>query len=121
MNYNLPDKGYINRTAIVITPKKPFFDLMKKIYKDQFDEEEDPKCQTEDPVVYLLPAIDTIEQMEEWLKDNYDIIFREQLNNLINCGELLVDIRTFKMFKQWFDYSLHSEIWDTVEEEIVKI
>lgn len=121
MDHNLPDIGFINRTAVVIKPKKPFFDLMKRVYKDHFDEGKDPDYQNQDPVVYLLPDIDSIEEMEVWLRKNFDIIFREQLNTAINCGELLVDIRTFKIFKEWFDYSLHTEVWDTVESPVIKI
>jgi len=121
MDYNLPDTGYINRTAVVIKPKKPFFDLMKWVYKDHFDVEKDADYQNQDPVVYLLPAIDSIEEMEVWLSENFDVIFREQLNTAIKCGELLVEIRTFKIFKEWFDYSLHSEVWDTVESPVIKI
>ena len=93
---------------------------MKKVFKDHFDEDEDTKMMSQDLAVYLVPSIDTIEEMEVWLRKNYDIIFREQLSTSINCGELLVDNRTFKMFKEWFDYSLHSEIWDTVNDEIFK-
>jgi hypothetical protein len=28
--------------------------------------------------------------------------------------------RTFKLFKDWFDYSIHTMIWDTMDEPIDK-
>lgn len=120
MEFNSDDLGYINRTAIVIRPKKPFFDLMKYVFEDHFDEVEDTKDMCLDLAVYLVPSIDTIEEMEVWLSKNYDIIFQEQLSTSINRGKHLVDNRTFNMFKEWFDYSLHSEIRDCVDGEIVK-
>ena len=120
MEFSSDDTGYLNRTAIVIKPKKPFFDLMKKVFKDNFNDDEDIEDMSKDLTIYLVPSLDTIEDMEVWLSKNYDIIFREQLGTSINCGELLVDTRTFKLFKEWFDYSLHSEVWDTVDDEIVK-
>src|SRR5664280_2019257 len=118
MEFSSDDTGYINRTAIVIKPKKPFFDLMKKVFKEDFNDDEDIEDMSKDLAVYLVPSLDTIEDMEVWLSKNYDIIFREQLGTSINCGELLVDTRTFKLFKEWFDYSLHSEVWDTVDDAV---
>ncbi|MFA6944749.1 MAG: hypothetical protein WC220_02500 [Pedobacter sp.] len=120
MEFNLDDTCYINRTAIVIRPKKPFFDLMKYVYEVHFDEVEDPKEMCLDLIVYLVPSIETIEEMEVWLSINYDIIFQEQLRTSVSHGKHLVENRTFEMFKEWFDYSLHSEVWDTVDDEIVK-
>ena len=120
MEFSSDDTGYLNRTAIVVKPKKPFFDLMKKVFKEHFNEDEDIEDMSKDLAVYLVPSLDTIEDMEVWLSKNYDIIFREQLSTSINRGKHLVDNRTFNMFKEWFDYSLHSEIRDCVDGEILK-
>jgi hypothetical protein len=31
-----------------------------------------------------------------------------------------VQNRSFKLFKEWFDYKMHSMVWDTLEEPIDK-
>lgn len=114
------DNGYINRTAIVVKPKKPFFEFIKKYVKYDFDLDEEQEFQNGDAAIYLLPAIDSVEDMEEWLKTNYDIIFRQRLNAVIENIEVFLEIRTFEMFKEWFDYSLHSEVWDIMDIPVVK-
>ncbi len=30
-------------------------------------------------------------------------------------------MRTLKMFKEWFDYSMHTMVWDTEEDDIEKL
>ena len=106
----------VRRTAIVIKPKQPFLDWLKSI--DPSDD--DPKLLNETDV-YLLPDFEEVKQMENWLKKNFDSIFSDQLNNWYLDEPCWVQNRTFKMFKEWFDYSLHTMIYDTVDKPIQKI
>jgi hypothetical protein len=106
----------INRSALVLKPKKPFIDWIKNL-DDQFEINEI----IEDPDIYLLPDFEEVQQMVNWLKKNYDMIFIDQMNNWYTDETLWVTNRTFKLFKEWFDFSLHTMILDTAEQSIKKL
>ena len=107
---------FINRTALVVRPKKPFFDWLKKI-----DPEDDPLQDfMDDSDVYLLPNFEDHEEMENWLKKNYDQIFCDQMNHWYTDEDLWIQKRTFKLFNEWFDYSMHTMIWDTLDKPVSK-
>ena len=106
----------VRRTALIIKPKEPFFDWLTSVDKTTVVKESE-----QDHDVYLLPDFETIEEMEKWLKTNFDDLFTDQMNNWWTDENSLVQNRNFKMFKEWFDFSMHTMIWDTLEEEIEKI
>ena len=105
----------LQRSAIIITPQQPFFDWLvmhdpETVITDEMKEGE----------VYLLPGYETRQQMESWLKKNFDELFAEQLNNWYVDETMWPQKRTFKMFCDWFDYSLHPIIVDTQKGWIEK-
>lgn len=122
-NDNYMDKKYeyfeilnLKRSALVLTGKKqPFYDWLESIGKGM------SKADTFEPDVYLLPDYEEVRQMENWLSRNFDLLFQEQLNNWITDEDLWVQNRTFKMFKQWFDYTLHPMVFDLEIGDIEKI
>ncbi|TSA34888.1 MAG: hypothetical protein D4R64_10935 [Porphyromonadaceae bacterium] len=106
----------IDRTAMILKPKQPFLDWLNAI-----DPEVPGNKQDNDYDVYLLPEFDEVNQMETWLKKNFDQFFCDQMNGWYTDESRWVKNRTIKMFKEWFDYSLHSMVLDTQEEDIEKI
>jgi hypothetical protein len=106
----------VKRTALVVKCKKPFYDWLEyldpadKIFSDESDSH-----------VYLLPDFDDSIQGEKWLKKNFDDIFSDQLNNWYIDETLWPQKRTFKIFKDWFEYSLHIMVSDTLDGPIEKI
>jgi hypothetical protein len=106
----------VRRSALVIKPKKPFLDWLISI-----DGDNKTIDLISDQDVYLLPDFDEIRQLENWLKKNFDQIFCDQMNNWYIDETLWVQKRTFKTFKDWFDFTLHTMIWDTLEEPIEKV
>ena len=54
------------------------------------------------------------------VEKNFDQIFVDQMNYWYTLESMWVQNRTFKMFKEWFDYSLYMMILDTLEEPIEK-
>jgi hypothetical protein len=105
----------IDRSALVIKPKKPFTDWLHKIDNDQRLTDI-----MEDTEIYLLPDFEETQQMEKWLKKNFDLLFSDQLNNWYTDESIWPQNRTFKLFKEWFDYSLHTMIMDTLDSPISK-
>lgn len=106
----------VKRTALVLRLKQPFFDWLKSIESDN-----DPNSDMREGDVYLLPDYEEISEIENWLKKNFDTIFTEQLNNWYVDDSLWVKNRTFKMFQDWFDYSLHTMVWDIGDKPIEKL
>ena len=106
----------LKRSAVVIKPKQPFIDWLLS---------HDPGMKiTEDlseTVIYLLPDYETIQQMENWLKKNYDELFSELLFQWYIDENMWPQKRNFKMFTEWFGYSLHTMIFDTQKGFIEKI
>ncbi len=103
------------RSAIIIKPKQPFLDWLVKL-----DPEDNNPSFLKDNNVYLIPMFDETIEVENWLKKNYDRIFSDQMNNWYTDESVWVQNRTFKMFNNWFDYSLHTMIFDTLDEPIEK-
>jgi hypothetical protein len=105
----------VRRSAIVLKTKQPFKDWLVSIdIKDKdFDH-------TIDSDVYLVPDFEDPGQVENWLKKNFDQIFCDQMNNWYIDESVWIKNRTFKLFKEWFDYTIHTMIWDTMDEPIDK-
>ncbi len=101
----------VTRTALVLKPKQPFKDWLNSIEPGDSDLE----LVTEGDV-YLLPDYEEKAQMENWLKKHFDEIFSDQLNNWYIEEDMWPQNRTLKMFKEWFEYSLHTMIWDTQDK-----
>jgi len=104
----------INRNAIVVTSKKPFIDWLISV-------EPQSSIQLEmEGNIYLIREKDSNEAIENWLKRNYDKIFQNELNDWYTNEINWPQKRTFKMFKEWFDYKIISMILDIEESEITK-
>ncbi len=106
----------IKRSALVIKAQQPFIDWLlfhdpqMKVDGDMFEGE-----------VYLLPDYETKEQMVNWLKKNFNVLFAEQLNNWYIDETMWPQNRTFKMFNEWFSYSVYTMVFDTQKGFIEKI
>jgi hypothetical protein len=107
----------VQRSAIIIRPKQPFWDWLDGIHPGfkHHDEDDD-----DSPDIYLLPDFEEMKAAETWLKKNFDLLFCTMLNDWYTDESHWVPKRTFKMFKEWFDYTLHTTVYDTLEEPIEK-
>lgn len=107
--------GNLNRSAIVIKYKQPFLDWLNSQESDfQFD----PASRESN--IYLLPDLETHEAMEKWLQKNFDLLFTEELFGWYMNDECWPQNRTYNLFRDWFDYSLHTMIFDTLKSPIKK-
>jgi len=105
----------VNRAALTIKAKQPFYDWLNSIeHEDNLSES------LQDIDVYLLPDYEELKQIENWLKKNFDKLFIEQLNSWYMDEDLWPKNRTLKMFKEWFEYSLCTMVWDTETKPIEK-
>lgn len=106
----------VKRTALVLRLKQPFIDWLHSIEPGGV-----LGIAPMEGDVYLLPDFEETGQMKKWLKKYFDEIFSDQLNNWYIDENLWPKNRTFKTFQEWFEYSLHTMVWDTEEQDIEKV
>ena len=104
----------INRNAIVVKARKPLLDWVKYIYPD------DPLTETEEGNIYLIREKESNEEIEKWLKRNFDKIFQNELNDWHTDEKHWPQKRTFKLFQEWFEYEIHSMVLDLEDTRITK-
>jgi hypothetical protein len=105
----------INRNAILIRPKKPFFDWLNKLFKDKRPITEREECN-----IYLIAEMASNELIKKWVNKNFDYIFANELNDWYTDEAAWPENRNLKMFKDWFDVEVHSMILDLEESEVRK-
>ncbi len=105
----------IDRNAIVIKPKKPFFEWLNNI------EPEGSTFTVDEANIYLVRERDSNDQIERWLSRNFDRIFQNELNGWYLDQSLWPQKRTYKIFKEWFDFEIHSMILDIENTAVSKL
>lgn len=108
----------INRTAVIITPKQTFFDMVAKISGEQ-PEKAAPLLTTDESTIYLIEDSDYegpyyTERMASCYKD----IFFEELDGWFPDTDRWPKSITWEEFTSYFHISYQSMIFDTCNEEI---
>lgn len=105
----------INRNAIILNPRKPFFDWLNSVYSEDEKVEE-----LDDPNIYLVKSMDSEEHVMEWLKKNYHSLFENELNDWVTNMDDWPEKRTWKLFQDWFEVKIHSMVLDVEDEPVEK-
>ena len=105
----------INRNAILVRPKKPFFDWLELIFH-----EEQTISDTEENNIYLIREMGSNENIKKWIKKNFDNIFVNELNDWYTDESVWPPNRTYKMFSEWFEIEIHSMVLDLEEFPVTK-
>ena len=101
----------INRAAIVIRPKAPFFDWARSLEGGL------PESAEAWTSVYLVPA-DESDQPDKIVRRCFGQIFEEQLETWHRIEDDWPTPRTFSLFQQWFDADVVDLVFDLSEEPI---
>ena len=109
----------VNRCAIAVTPKSPFWDWVNETSKEIF---EDPIVEkTTDSNLYLLPDYelesDMTQAIQNFVKEHYREIFVSELEAW-NMDPTTFPEITFDRFEQWFSISSHTMIFDMVKKPL---
>jgi len=104
----------INRNAILVKAKKPFYDWINYI------DPEFPVEPNEEGTVYLVKEMDSNKKIENWLKKNFGEIFENELNDYHTDENDWPQKRTYKVFKDWFTVEISSMIIDLVDKPVIK-
>ncbi len=96
----------VRRSAVAIKKQQPFLDWLSLHDKEMIVD-----GMVLEGEVYLLPDLETTEEIEQWMKKHFDLLFTDQLNGWYTDKSMWPHNRTFKMFKEWFSYHLYTMIW----------
>lgn len=106
------EEGYIDRIAITIKPLKPYWDWCRKLDED-FDGE------ILDVNTYLIS--ESVEDIQRWLKVNFDKLFSRELNGWNTDNKNWPKKRSYAMFSEWFEVSISEMVYDLEPEPISKV
>jgi len=112
------DYPFLNRCAVIVTPKPPFWEWVNKT-----SETDEPLLiqSRSDGNIYLVPDYEAEQNIElaikNYLNQNYAELFVSELEAW-NMDPLTFPEITFERFHQWFDVSSHTMIFDTVEKPL---
>lgn len=108
----------LNRSAIAVQPKQPFVDWLNKVENnnDLLKLE-----QINDWSLYLVDEMFEAENLEEWLKKNFEQIFLKELFAWHLLIENYPQKITYKMFLEWFNYKVYLNAVDLGQEPIEEL
>ena len=108
----------INRSAVIITPKQTFFDVLAEIMGEQ-PEKAVPQYTDDESTIYLIEESDLNEPtIKERLAMSYKEIFFEELEGWCTDNSKWPKEVNWKDFTLYFHISYQSTVFDTLDEEI---
>jgi hypothetical protein len=107
-NAELRRMDTISRSAVIVTPAKPFLDWLHRV--DSTSAELSLEDLKRDVTIYLVPGYDTEEEAHRFLKKYCGEIFEEQLDGWFRVTSAWPLDWSFATFVRWFEYSFHSVI-----------
>jgi len=111
--------SFINRSAIILRPKKPFLEWTQLDDKEGLAEPVFQKL-CEEPSVYLVPDWEEPKEQGEILKEFWPALFEAMLGGWLRDKKLWPEDRTFKMFEEWFEVQTHTSVIDIYLDEAIE-
>lgn len=108
------EDNFINRSAIIITPKQPFIDWFSNL-----NPEEDFMGETLGTNTYLVDY--NIDDLDKWIRKKFDTFFKMELEDWHHNKKEWPQKRNYKMFNLWFDVKISENIYDLERKPVLKI
>lgn len=109
----------VNRDALILFPKQALIDWVNYTFPE--DTLSLPKLMEHDMgKIYLIPESFKISESIEYLKKNFKPIFEEEIFEWCIDEEFWPENLTWKLFEEWFHYSIQSMVEDTLDEALLK-
>lgn len=100
----------VNRSAIIVMAAQPFLDWARAV--DPTNRDLTLGEINREPVVYLVPECESDEEFADWIAENFDDIFEEQLGGWWTDEKSWPSNRTLQLFYEWFDCRFRSLVLD---------
>lgn len=108
------EPGYINRAAIILIHKPPFFKWANSLAEDQVQlNKSNTSANT-----YLLKDLDM--DLKHWLKTNYDEIFEQELFSWWQDETKWPKKRNYTLFNSWFQVIVTDSVLDLENSPVLK-
>ncbi len=101
----------VNRNAFLLKAKQPFIDWFNQ-------HTEEPLTDGGEGHIYLADDCATPEETEEWIRDNFELMFQNELQDWDFSGESWPKNRTYELFREWFEIEFHSIVFDLGKEPL---
>jgi len=108
----------LNRDLIVIRIKQPFVDWVNEADPYPDGARMTLKEVNEDLPAFLIQDY-ACEDLEGWLEQHYQPLFEELLEQWYVDDALWPEDMTLELFKAWCDVSIHSMVFDLVDEPLI--
>jgi hypothetical protein len=110
----------VNRAAIILQYKEPAIRWINDADPYEKTHEITAADVNDDRTVYLISTEDGdgAPAVDRWIKRNYKTVFEEELEGWYTDPSLWPQMRTLKLFREWFDVECHSVLIDTVGSTI---
>lgn len=106
----------VNRSALVVVPKQPFLDWLQSV--DPTSADLTLADLAEEPAIYLIGECESDQDFIGQLRKTYAVIFEEQLDGWWRDRAAWPRKRTFDTFCRWFDFGLHSVVFDLCDRPL---
>jgi len=105
----------INRNAIIVRPKTPFYNWLNSVYPKV-----KPILTKDENNIYLIREMDSNDLILKWIKNHFDEIFINELNDWCTDEKTWPKNRNHRMFSDWFDVEINSMILDLEDDPVIK-
>jgi len=106
----------INRYILLTRPSQALVNWVNKIFPDDPISYED-KMLHDNTNVYLIPEMDTIEEAEEWLKENCLEFLENILEEWCTDSDEWPEKLDWIDFQNLIDFTIQSNVMDVISEE----
>jgi hypothetical protein len=104
-------EAHINRGIFILIPKKPFYNWMNSLTPNEKPVDKFDECDS-----YLVDDDWLLSDVENFLKNNYDEFFQEQLFGAWTDESVWPKNRSWQMFVEWFEWHFSSIVRDLCPE-----
>jgi hypothetical protein len=102
----------LNRSAVVVHARQPYFDWANSIDHGEVTVTADPSDRRGFSGLFLLPPFEEIGVEDSILRDHFAHIFENQLFAWHEDPELWPKDRTYEMFLEWFEVEFLDFVYD---------
>ena len=105
----------VNRAVVVALPREPFLDWLNGVEATLPEEERTPITLVElheTPTAYLIPVVETADELAEVLADAWPEIFEAELASWYQDEEYWPEGRTRELFDEWFELRFGEMVFD---------
>jgi hypothetical protein len=117
----MEDYLFLNRCAITVVPKAPFWEWVNKTVETDDSFFFEPKG---DHNIYLIPDFESAENIdtaiEKYIAEKYSELFIKELEEWYMDPLAFPEI-SFEVFKEWFDVHTHTMIFDMVKKPLKRM